>query len=323
MTVRRIECHLRKLGCVTEVFSLDTLTPEKLKAAVRFFSPDIIHAFHGIRCGALAAETAQELQLPYIITITGTDLYRRDDASCTDRERSSIENASALVAFHEVVAKRVAAAFPEHAKRVITIPQGVAATGTASAEFPPESPFIFLLPAGIRQVKNILYGFRPLEQLWSRYPQIRFMLAGPILDVNYFEAVRVAVAAHPFSSWRGEVANSGMPSLYNSAAVVLNTSRSEGGMANSLLEAMACGRPVLVADVEGNRSLVTDEENGLLFSSEADFIDKAERLLLDRALRQRLAAAGRSYVLEHCSADREAARYLELYIDILETNKGV
>jgi len=322
VTVRRIESHLRKLGCVTELFSLDALSPEALKDAVRRFSPEIIHSFHGIRCGALAAEISGTMHLPYLITFTGTDLYRGDNVAFTELERSQLVNASALVAFHEVVAGRIVAAFPELINRVKIVPQGVEVLENGYPDFLPESPFTFLLPAGIRPVKNLLYSLRPLEQLRWRYPQLRLLLAGPVLDNGYFEEVREALACHPFASWLGEVPNAAMPATYRSAHVVLNTSLSEGGMANSILEAMAYGRPVLVSAVEGNSSLIADGENGFLYSSEEEFIDKAEMLLLDKNLRERVAAAGRAYVLEHCQAEAEAISYLDLYMHSMATHKG-
>jgi glycosyltransferase involved in cell wall biosynthesis len=84
-------------------------------------------------------------------------------------------------------------------------------------------------------------------------------------------------------------------------------------MANSLLEAMQLGIPVLAADIEGNRSLVIDGKNGLLYQDEESFISKAERLLLDAELRSALVLNGKRYVEENCSATREAASYVELY----------
>jgi len=322
VTVRRIESHLRKLGCVTALFSLDALSPEALKDAVRSFSPEIIHAFHGIRCGAISAEISRAMHLPYIITLTGTDLYRGDNVAFSESERSQMENASTLVAFHEVVGKRIIAAFPELINRVKTVPQGVEVSENDYPDFLPESPFTFLLPAGIRPVKNLLYSLRPLKQLWHRYPQVRLLLAGPVLDNSYFAEVREALACQPFASWLGEVPNAAMPATYRSAHVVLNTSLSEGGMANSILEAMAHSRPVLVSAVEGNRSLISDGGNGFLYSSEEEFIDKAEMLLLDKHLRESVAAAGRAYVLEHCQAEEEAKSYLELYMKSMATHKG-
>jgi glycosyltransferase involved in cell wall biosynthesis len=321
VTVRRIEDHLRQLGCITAVFSLDAVEPERLNAAVAVFSPDIVHAFHGTRCGELAAEISKETRRPFIITFTGTDIYRGDGPAIPAQKLTWPDGAAALVVFHEVVAGRVTEVYPELAARVKTIPQGVDVPDNGSSDILPEAPFVFLLPAGIRPVKNILSSFSPIEQLWRRYPQIRLLLAGPVLDKGYYEKVRDALARYPFASWLGEVPHAAMPALYRSGHVVLNTSLSEGGMANSILEAMAFGRPVLVSAIEGNRSLVTDGENGLLFASDEEFVARAERLLRYKALRESLATAGRSYVVEHCSADLEAKRYLELYMKVLKSSK--
>lgn len=294
-----------------------------LQEAVRRFHPDILHAFHAVRCGALAAQIAEELQLPYIITITGTELYRGGGQEFSEEESLHLETAAALVAFHEVIGRRVETALPALADRLKIIPQGVEVPEYSSPDSLPDSPFIFLLPAGIRPVKNLLFPFPALAELSRRYPQVKFVIAGAEIDADYTRQLLAAVAANPFSAWVGEVAHEDMPSLYRSAQVVLNTSLSEGGMANSLLEGMAYAKPVLASDIEGNRSLVIDAVNGLLYSSEEEFIDKAERLLLDKSLRKHLGATGREYVLNNCSAGNEAASYLELYLNIMAVNKGV
>lgn len=289
------------------------LAAAALKEAVRNFSPDILHAFHAVRSGALAAQIAVELHLPYILTITGTELYRGGEQELSEEESLHLGTAAALVAFHEVIGRRAATALPALADRLKIIPQGVEVPDNPSPDRLPESPFTFLLPAGIRPVKNLLFPFTPLAELNRCYPQVKLVIAGPAIDADYTSQLLAAVAANPFSAWIGEVAHVDMPSHYRSAQVVLNTSLSEGGMANSILEGMAYGRPVLVSAVEGNRSLVSDGVNGFLFSSSEEFVDKAERLLLDKALRKRLGAAGREYVISNCSPDIEARRYLELY----------
>ena len=305
------------------MFSLDILTSAALKEAVRSFSPDILHAFHAVRTGDVVAQISDDWQLPYLITITGTELYRGGETDFTEAESVLLKNAAALVVFHEVIGKKLLVELPAVIQLLKVIPQGVEIPGLNVPVSLPEIPFTFFLPSGIRPVKNILYCFRPLELLWRRYPQIRLVLAGPVLDASYAEKVVEAVVTHPFSSWIGEITNSAMPSLYRSAHVVLNTSLSEGGMANSILEGMAYNKPVLVSNIEGNRSIVADAVNGYLFSSEMEFIDKAERLLLDMALRKRIAAAGREYVMENCSAGKEATSYHDLYNDILGKNREV
>jgi glycosyltransferase involved in cell wall biosynthesis len=104
-----------------------------------------------------------------------------------------------------------------------------------------------------------------------------------------------------------------MASLLSAADVVLNCSLSEGGMANTVLEALACGRAVLAADIEGNRSLVAHGVSGLLFRDEADLEAMAERLVVDASLRARLGAAGHARVTAAFPPTREIDGYLAVY----------
>jgi len=104
-----------------------------------------------------------------------------------------------------------------------------------------------------------------------------------------------------------------MPSLLARADVVLNCSISEGGMANSVLEAQALGRAVLAADIPGNRALVEHEVTGLVFASDAELQAAALRLARDAALRARLGAAGGARVAERYPPAREVDGYREVY----------
>ena len=310
VTVERITRYLSAAGVTVTVYSLDGSSPSEIAASVRKFSPDLIHAFHAVYCGPLASLLSEELHLPFIITLTGTDLYDVETSAGID-EQGVLGKASAIVAFQHASKERVSSLFPLSASKVSVIPQGVELPEGPIDEYRSGSPFIFLLPAGIRPVKNVLFPFRPLASLSIRYPQARLVLAGPPIDPEYAEELTGAVRANPFSSWLGEVQHSEMSRLYRSASVVLNTSLSEG-MANSLLEGMAHNRPVLASAVEGNRFL-EDGVTGLLYSGEAEFMAKAERLILDGSFREKLGEAGRRYLIENCSPEVEAGRYIKLY----------
>jgi glycosyltransferase involved in cell wall biosynthesis len=87
--------------------------------------------------------------------------------------------------------------------------------------------------------------------------------------------------------------------------VVVNSSLSEGGMSNAVLEAMSRGVAVLASDIEGNRSIIVDEVDGLLFTSEDDFERKAERLIVDPDLRRRLGRQAQAKIEREFSPKRE------------------
>ena len=84
-------------------------------------------------------------------------------------------------------------------------------------------------------------------------------------------------------------------------------------MANSVLEALALGRAVLAADIEGNRSLIEEGVTGLLFRDEDELERQATRLVLDPVLRARLGSAGRELVERCYPPAREIDGYLEIY----------
>jgi glycosyltransferase involved in cell wall biosynthesis len=87
----------------------------------------------------------------------------------------------------------------------------------------------------------------------------------------------------------GGLAHSSMPKWYRTISVYLCTSLVEG-TPNPVLEAMACGRPVISTDVGLVRRLVADGVNGWIVDGAPEAIAAA----IQRARRADLAAMGRS-----------------------------
>jgi glycosyltransferase involved in cell wall biosynthesis len=169
-----------------------------------------------------------------------------------------------------------------------------------------------LFAAGIRPVKRPLFPLAPLAPVAERFPGLELRYVGPILDAAEGEALSRALRGVGWARYVGEVPHAAMPAMLGEADVVLNCSRSEGGMANSVLEALAFGRAVLASDIEGNRSVIEHGVTGLLFSDRDDFAAGAERLLGDDGLRCRLGEAGRARVAGFPPRD-EADCYARLY----------
>ena len=96
------------------------------------------------------------------------------------------------------------------------------------------------------------------------------------------------------------------------------------GLPKTLLEAAACGRPIVATDVPGCREIARAGGNALLVPPKAPEALAAalERLIHDAALRHRFGVASRQIVLSDLSADAVGARTVELYLSLLHETQA-
>jgi L-malate glycosyltransferase len=319
VTVERIVRGLREHGADVGLWDLSVMPPAAVQRQIEAFRPAIVHAFHAWRTGPLALGLARRAEVPLIVTLTGTDAnHDLFDAERAAVVRRVLEGASRVTVFHETVAALVAATLPDVGRRIVIVPQSASPSEREAFDLGsrwtlPPSRTLFVLPAAIRPVKRPRFPLAPLARLASRSPDLRLLFAGPVLDPDEGDALLGALAPHAWARYIGTVPHAQMASLLGQADVVLNCSMSEGGMANSVLEAFAMSRAVLAADIPGNRSLVEHDVTGLLFADEAGFEAAAARLAADGALRGRLGAAGRALLERRYPPRVEIDGYLALY----------
>jgi len=101
---------------------------------------------------------------------------------------------------------------------------------------------------------------------------------------------------------------------YQAADVVVQPSRWEG-MALAPLEAMACGRPVVLTNVAGAReSLPAEEADQVVpIGDERALASALLRLLTDSGLRGAAARRALAHVREHHAVDTTTAAVADLY----------
>lgn len=107
--------------------------------------------------------------------------------------------------------------------------------------------------------------------------------------------------------------------LWSRAHIAVLPSRREG-LPLSLLEAAACGRPLVATDVPGCREIVVPNESGLLVpvDDERALAAAIARLIREPALRAKLGARARQMVLERFSAKIVGQQTVALYRSLLQ-----
>ncbi len=148
---------------------------------------------------------------------------------------------------------------PDLAPRLVVIPQSVVFDDTIGPSAPagalgraPGS--VLLFPAGIRKVKPPRFAVEPLERLLARFPTLELLYAGPVIEADEGDELFRLLRSRSWARYVSVLARDRMRGLLRNADVILNCSRSEGGTANSVLEALAMGRAAPPASRETGRS---------------------------------------------------------------------
>ncbi|WP_033541325.1 glycosyltransferase [Planococcus sp. CAU13] len=315
VTVRRIAANLEKIGVRTKIVS--TTGDNQARSLPE---ADLVHGFHAYYFHQFLQQLEQKPD-KYIVTMTGTDL--NVDLFHPEKRTavlSTLDCAEAIHVFDEAAKTTVLQEAPQFKGKIFAIAQGTSDFSPAhQSELQKEAgTFLFVLPAGIRKVKNIPFAIHALARLHEKYPNLRLWLAGPILEEAEAEIVLDLAEQHAdWLTYIGEVPHAEMGTVFAHADVVLNTSHSEGQPA-AILEAMGYGKPVLVSSVPGNKGMVENGRTGYLYNDENQFLDYAAELIDNSEARQRIGQQAKQYAADHHSPTLEAETLRQIYRSILE-----
>ncbi len=159
--------------------------------------------------------------------------------------------------------------------------------------------------------KGVDTVIRALPAVVARFPDVYYAVAGSGAERASLEKLAHKNGVADRVRFLGGVSERDLPALYNLASVYVGASRIANrigveGFGISLVEASACGIPVVAGNSGGIPDAVRDGETGFLVPPEdpAALADAITRLLADRDLAQRIGAAGRRAVETHYNWDR-------------------
>ena len=126
VTVQRIVTGLRGRDVDVALWDPSTTPETSVAGAVEAARPSLVHAFHALRTGPLALRIAHRLEVPLIVTLTGTDAnHELLDPTNAPRVRRVLEGASVVTAFDASIVDQVASILPDLRARLTVVPQAV------------------------------------------------------------------------------------------------------------------------------------------------------------------------------------------------------
>jgi glycosyltransferase involved in cell wall biosynthesis len=156
---------------------------------------------------------------------------------------------------------------------------------------------VILVARNLEPIYDIATALRAFAQVRAAIPGARLVVAGSGPERERLLALAGDLGVTAAVTFAGRVDNADMPALYHDADLALNSSTVDN-MPISLLEAYACGVPVVSTNVGGVPFIADDGETALLVPArDADAMARALlRLLGDRALYLRMRSAALEYV---------------------------
>lgn len=318
-TAKRIVSGLINKNIKTSVLAYDEQTRiSMIKKCIHESS--LLHVLHFRRFAKWQEENQIQLKKPYIITSGGTDvnidifnpLHRKSIGNV-------LTNAEAVTVFSDDAKQKLLTVYPNLKGKIYIIKQSV---------WLPENDYVnkvkriknsgpnILLPAGLREVKDVLFVLPALVKLKEIFPGLTFTILGTALEWRVLQEVEAAVKKYPWVHYHNEVPLEEMTGFYEQSDVVINSSISEG-QSSALLEAMSLNKPVLARDNGGNRSIIKHGQTGFLFNDEDEFYQFIYQLLVNEDLRKRLSDNASNYVNITHTVEEEINSYLSLYEKII------
>ncbi len=204
-------------------------------------------------------------------------------------------------------------------KSIELIPNAVGWTDTTpkEASLSNERPLIGFISRFCNQ-KDPLAFLRACALLQARLPKLRYALYGygPLESSLREYAQQTGLDIALCTENRGHQ----MDHVLRELDIYVSTSRYEG-LAFSLLDAMAHGKPIVATRVPGNIDVIIDGVNGLLVPPDDPqaVAEAVMRLIVDPSLATRLGRAAQSRVREEFSLETQLSYLSEFYLRVAQS----
>ncbi len=299
-----------------------------LQRVTRSIKPDVIHAGPVPNVAFLAALSGFK---PLVSMSWGSDLLRDIDLDGGKMRSARFALRRSAILLGDCAAvkqKAVSLGFPS--ERVVLFPWGVdlqtfspAPGGERRQRLGWQDAFVLLSLRSWEPLYGVDLVVRAFCRAAQELPELRLLMLGNGSQAPLIHSLVQTQQMLDRVHFAGQVKNDDLPDYYRSADLYLSASHSDGSSV-SLMEALACGKPVLVSDIPGNREWVGGQAAGWLFK------DGDEEALVEgirRAARERqtLPERGKSArVLAEQRADwtKNFARLLEAYDMAVKIGKG-
>ena len=263
---------------------------QDLKKRLAEINPQVVLAGPIQTCAFLVAATG----FPHLVSMSwGYDLFLDAHRNTVMKwiTRYTLHHSSGMLGDCETI-RQLAVSYGMPAEKIVIFPWGVDLQhfNLNSSQRQQKDRFVILSTRNwepIYGTEMIAQAFAQVAQLYS---DLDLIMLGQGSLAPSLHQIFAAAGVLDRVSFPGQICYQDLPGYYQQADVYVSASHSDGSSV-SLLEAMACGKPVIVSDISGNREWVEEGKQGWLFS-DGDVSGLIHALQQAYRERERLAEMG-------------------------------
>lgn len=238
---------------------------------IKRIKPDILHTGWVTRDGFLGALSAFH---PVLLMPYGSDILIEPGKSLLRKTiiKYAIKKAHMITCDCETVKNKIIEMTGFEENKIVTFPWGIELD-----KFYPDprksvrvreklgwgDNKILVMNRSFESVYGIQYFVEALPEILNGEPSTRVILIGSGTLEKLMWSLITEMKLDKFVKFIGQIPIGEMPDYLNAADVYVSTSLSDG-TSLSLIEAMACGLPVVVTEIPANKEWVVDGYNGFL-----------------------------------------------------------
>ena len=185
-----------------------------------------------------------------------------------------------------------------------------------------DSPMI-ISPKNLEPVYDIESLVRSIPLVLKEVPEAKFVIAGKGSQEAELKQLAKSLGVSDSVRFVGWIPSDEFPKYLASADIYVCTSLSDGGLAISTKEAMACELPVVITDLEVNTEWIKDGENGFIvpLKDPKTLAEKIICLLKNEDVRMKFGELGRKLVKEGFEYDKELKKVENIYEELIREHK--
>lgn len=291
-----------------------------LKEAIAQFKPDVLHAHYATSYGLIGALSGFH---PYVISAWGTDVMKFPQKNFINKIilKYNLKKADAICATSNTIKEFLK---PVTDKLVNVIPFGVNVNEFCKKEVKSlfdKDVFVVGSIKPLEELYNTDILIKAFDSLKKKHPEkeLKLLIIGEGSQMKSLKKLTSQLNISNDVTFTGRIPFSAVSNYFNMLDILVNISDYES-FGVSVIEAMACEKPVVATNTGGLKEIIENSNFGSLVEvgNVEQTANEIDIYILDESLKRKVGIAAREKVIQKYNWENNIKQIMDVYQSLLK-----